>query len=187
MNIIFTGHRPNRLYGYDLNDYRYELLVNKVDEIIKRNDWLKDGNNFYTGGALGFDTIAFKLIEKYKEEGYNVKNILCIPFEQQYKKFCKRDQQFYHEYILPRADEIIYVDSLEDYSCDKVNIGEYHIDKMRNRNQFMVDNCDAGVISCWNKVVKSSGTFDCIKRARKVDKLIINITPKTLGVKLITK
>ena len=31
INIAFTGHRPNRLYGYDLNNPRYKQL----SEILK--------------------------------------------------------------------------------------------------------------------------------------------------------
>ena len=56
--VAFTGHRPNGLYGYDMNAYKYIELELKIEQTIR---WLiqKYGSNdFYTGGALGFDTLV---------------------------------------------------------------------------------------------------------------------------------
>ena len=176
MIICFTGNR--NIYGYNYKDRRYARLMNKLDEYLIKEGFYKDGNKFISGGALGFDTLAFRMIDKASKT-YNIENILAIPFENQSKKWSDRDKQVYEDMKLI-ADKVIYVDTLNDYKIKTVPIGMYHPAKMQKRNAFMVDNSDL-VISCWNGT--KSGTYNCIKYAKKKGKKVINIDPVSLEIK----
>ena len=39
ISIAFTGHRPNRLYGYDLNNPRYKQLSKILKELLDKIDY----------------------------------------------------------------------------------------------------------------------------------------------------
>lgn len=176
MNICFTGHR--NIYGYNYKDRRYARLINKLDGYLLKEGFYKDGNKFISGGALGFDALAFHMISKASKT-YDIENILAIPFENQSKKWSDRDKQVYEDMKLI-ADKVIYVDTLDDYKIKTVPEGMYHPAKMQKRNAFMVDNSDL-VISCWNGT--KSGTYNCIKYAKKKGKKVINIDPVSLEIK----
>lgn len=176
MIVCFSGHR--NIYGYNYNDRRYVRLMNKLDEYLLKEGFYKDGNKFISGGAIGFDTLVYKMIHIQKKN-HNIKNILAIPFFNQSKKWKNEDKQVYEQMKI-FADETIFVDALEEYRIKTVPIGMYHPAKMQKRNMFMVDNSDV-VISCWNG--SKSGTFNCIKYAKKKGKKIINIDPVTLEIR----
>lgn len=200
MNICFTGHRPNKLFGYDLNDPKYIKLYNKIiNTLINICNTNNDTDyTFYFGGALGIDQLAFSCIEyiQFLEDGRKIKNnientnnvsskiiniklILAIPFEKQYIKWQTKDIQKWKSQC-NRANEIIYVDTLEKYKAryNPVPVGDYHPSKMQLRNIFMVDNSDI-LIAVWNGDTKG-GTYNCIKYAQKQNKNIIVIDPNNI-------
>ena len=39
ISIAFTGHRPNRLYGYDLNNPRYKQLSKILEKLLDKIDY----------------------------------------------------------------------------------------------------------------------------------------------------
>ena len=172
----FSGHRS--IYGYNYSDRRYTRLMNKLDEYLFKEGFYKDGNKFISGGAIGFDTLSFRMIDKISKT-YDIENILAIPFKNQSKKWSDKDKRVYEDMKLI-ADKVIYVDTLDDYKIKTVPEGMYHPAKMQKRNAFMVDNSDV-VISCWDG--SKSGTYNCIKYAKKKGKRIINIDPVSLEIK----
>lgn len=70
------------------------------------------------------------------------------------------------------ADEVILVDTLSEYQVKNTKIGEYHISKMHNRNQFMV-NQSKFVIAVWDG--SSGGTSNCVNYAKKKKRDIVII------------
>lgn len=95
-SISFTGHRPNKLYGYDLKDERY-LNLNKFLESILEKKIIEEGyDTFISGGALGFDTVAFLSVKNLKKKYPHIKNNLAIPFEDQPIKWSAKDQKLYN-------------------------------------------------------------------------------------------
>lgn len=174
----FTGHR--NIYGYDYKDIRYVKLIKTLDKYLLENDFYAEDNVFVSGGALGFDTLCFQMIDK-ASKSYILNNVLAIPFERQSIKWSEKDKIVYED-MKQIADEVIYVDTLDKYKIKTVPIGMYHPAKMQKRNNFMVDNSDV-VISCWNGKKEKSGTLKCIKYARKKGKKIINIDPNSLEIK----
>lgn len=113
-SCAFTGHRPNKLYGYDLNTKECELLSQELIKVIKVLIEEKGVTRFISGGALGFDTIAYICVDFLKKQYKDIKNILAIPFENQYVKWNTMDKERYFK-MKEFADEVIYVDTLENY------------------------------------------------------------------------
>ena len=69
MKIAVTGHRPNKLYGYNLNNKKNIELKEKFKKILIENNCTEA----ITGMALGVDTIFALAVLELKSEGYNIK------------------------------------------------------------------------------------------------------------------
>lgn len=65
MKIAVTGHRPNKLYGYNLNNKKNIELKEKFKEILIENNCTEA----ITGMALGVDTIFALSVLELKTEG----------------------------------------------------------------------------------------------------------------------
>ena len=182
VNISFTGHRPKMLYGNNIYSKKYDPLRDKLQEIFSYIE-NKYGEiiNAYNGLALGFDTIAFEELW-FSRQGTNI--IGCIPFEKQYKKWKKNDIEVYN-IMKSKCDEVIYVDSVEQYKVKDTIEGEYHIAKLIKRNELMIDNSNV-LISCWNHE-KHGGTWYTIRYALQQENIveIININPITLEIEIL--
>lgn len=78
--ICFTGPRPAKLYGYTKKE-EYQKIVDQIKEMIR--GFAKFGiKNYITGGAQGFDQLAFWAVNSLKKE-YDIQNIVYIPFQGQ--------------------------------------------------------------------------------------------------------
>lgn len=177
-NVAFTGHRPNKLYGYDMDAYPYMKLEMKIEHTIEWLIQMWNAKKFYTGGALGFDTIVAKSLIKFRKEKYtDIEDIVCVPFKEQYKNWSK-EQANEWLYIVNNSFKSLAVDKIDDYKCNEVPVGKYHPYKMELRNRYMVDNCDI-LVACWDGEEKG-GTWNCIKYALDNDKRVLIINPHTL-------
>lgn len=178
MRCSFTGHRPDKLYGYNLYSRKYYNLRKLLYELCKRLIEKRNVTTFISGGAIGFDSIAFEEIEKLKS-AYGVENNLAIPFRNQDCKWHESNKIKYKEYK-NKANNIHYVDEIEKYQIKNNVIGDYSPEKMQERNCYMVDNSDY-IVACWDGN-KKGGTWNCIKYALKKNKNILHINPSTLKV-----
>lgn len=171
----FTGHRPNKLGGYDKNNPTIILLKQKLVNLVQYLIEKEKITRFITGGALGTDQIAFEVIYNLQRKKYPfIKNILVIPFAEQSAVWTEQQIKTYKK-ILNLADEKIYVDELEKYKVKNVPIGHYHPAKMQMRNQYMVDNSKI-VIAVYDG--SPGGTKNCINYAIKKKKTIYYLNPK---------
>lgn len=177
ITISFTGHRPNKLYGYNyMSDGNKKIMLsiyNKLKELTG------DYNNvqFIEGGALGIDQMSFIVCNKLKKD-YPNKNItieVAVPFESQDNNWIDSSKKLYRKQ-LKLADKITYVDTLDDYMIKDYEIGKYYPTKMQKRNMYMVDNSDV-VVSVWDG--SNGGTGNCVSYAMNHNKKIINLNPKT--------
>ena len=179
--IAFTGHRPDKLYGYDLNNEQYLKLKLLLSGVIRNEINHHDADLFITGGALGFDTLAFEVVEEFKED-YYIYQMLAIPFRKQPIKWVhQKDIDKYNE--MKKKATNVYIDEQKedkDYSIKGTISGEYHPAKMQKRNEWMVDKCDM-LIGCWDGI-ENGGTWNCIKYAKKINKEIVIIDPNTFEV-----
>lgn len=168
MKIAVTGHRPNKLWGYDYNDPHYIKLLAKLREIVisSINCNKEEPLEIISGMALGVDTLFAVLALELKSEGYNVKLVCAIPFKGQESKWIKESQKLYND-ILDKADEVVCVCG-EGYSAYK----------MQKRNEYMVNRCDF-LIAVWDK--SEGGTANCVRYANRKIKDVVYINPKEVS------
>ena len=183
IKIAFTGHRPNKLGGYDWNTEKNKKIIKKLKQTIinKINENKYNEKDFYfiTGGALGIDQMAFDIISEYKKiaNSINIITEIAVPFKNQSNKwFNKIDINRYNRQ-LENANKVTYVDTLERYDKTSTKQGEYNYKKLQIRNEYMVDNCDILVV-VWDG--SKSGTKNCVDYATKIEKEIIRINPSKL-------
>lgn len=186
ITYCFTGHRPNKLGGYDWksekNQKILKALKSKIIELINNAPTEEKHFKFICGGALGIDQMAFEICKIIKENTLKlnpckIELILAMPFEKQDNNWFKQTDKDRLNSQKIYADEVVLVDTLENYKFDKVNIGEYHPAKMQLRNMYMVDNADE-VIAVWDG--SKGGTGNCVEYARKQGKIIHIINPNKL-------
>lgn len=78
----FTGRRPKDLYGYDKNLYIPMVDALKRDILMLHQKY--NMSTFITGGAQGFDQLAFWAVNALKRDmGLNIRNIIYVPFKGQ--------------------------------------------------------------------------------------------------------
>jgi uncharacterized phage-like protein YoqJ len=158
MKIAFTGHRPNKLGGYDPKTNKYEWFINTLHSFIKQ---IKETNiEFISGMALGIDQWAaeYAIHQGIPFHAY-------IPFEGQEKMWPESSKNTFRK-ILSKAASVKYI-------CDP----GYAPYKMQKRNEAMVDDCDL-LIAVWDG--SKGGTYNCVKYAEKIGKEICieHITPE---------
>lgn len=161
--VCFTGHRPNKLNGYDPRDNK-ELLY-KLRDVIVFHIEKRGVTDFISGMALGIDIWSAKIVLKLKEAYPDIRLICAVPCDKQWSKWNEKSRREW-EKIISKADKVHYV-SKEPYTawC------------MQKRNEWMVDNSDF-VISVWDGT--SGGTANCVKYAEKKELIITQLHPKTL-------
>lgn len=163
--ICVTGHRPNKLYGYDLSDSRYIKLKEIFKTFLIENNCLEA----ISGMALGVDTVFALAVLELKDSGVDIKLRCAIPcLNHSSKWFNKKDIDRYND-ILKRADYV-----------DIVTKEAYSPYLMQVRNRYMVDKSDI-VLSVWNG--SSGGTANCVSYAQIKNKEIYNISPASLEIK----
>lgn len=153
MIIAGTGHRPNKLGGY--NEKASLNLINLASDYLNKNKQIK---RIITGGAQGWD---MALAQASWQAG--IPYTMAVPFIGQ-EKFWPQDgiySQTTYRILLDRADKIHVVSK-----------GSYSADKMQKRNEWMVDKCDL-VLAVWDG--STGGTYNCIKYANLNNKKIINL------------
>jgi len=178
MKACFTGHRPEKLGGYDWGTQQNKNLLKSLYNVVRDVIPQRHIDTLYFGGALGIDQMTFEMVKKYQENNYyDLQIILAIPFKNQPSKWHGHSDVKRYNSQIRLADKIIYVDEIEGYKFDKVAVGEYHPYKLQLRNQYMVDNSDI-VLAIWNG--SSGGTANCIKYAQKMGKKVIIFDPKNM-------
>ena len=174
LRISFTGHRGNKLGGYQggnkiQKEVSKEIEKNLLDIIEKTKE---KEIVFYSGGAIGVDQIAFEIVDGlFLDENITIKNNIAIPFKDQDRLWRINDKERYKSQK-ERADNVIYVDTEKGYEVSGTEEGKYDVRKMQKRNEYMVDNSDI-LIAVFDG--SKSGTKNCIDYAKKHNKEIIII------------
>lgn len=166
ITCCFTGHRPNKLFGYDLSNKNYQIMAKKIKYYAKALIESNGVTRFITGGALGFDTVAFFAIESLKKDYPNIENILAIPFDGQQKAWHNKIDIDRYDRMLKMADEIFQVENIQGYKANSIGA------KLNKRNHYMVDSSDY-IITCHDGT--TGGTYNCIEYAKNNGVKILNI------------
>ena len=147
----FTGHRT---IAYSHINKLEALLSRAIDFV-----YAEGCREFYTGGALGFDTMAAKKLLSFRMTHSDVRLIVVVPCENQAEKWKCSDREMY-EYILSKADEVIF--------CSET----YTSDCMKKRNEFLADVCDV-LIAYSGRA--SSGSAQTVRMAEARGKTVYNL------------
>lgn len=166
MRIALTGHRPNKLGGYDLHSELNMKIARQLREYILEMLRSHQQVTIISGMALGADTLwALVALKLRKEYPGRVLLHCAIPCAEHYSKWNKASTKQWQD-IVDEADSVYYV-SNEAYtdSC------------MQDRNIYMVDNCDL-LVAVWDGT--KGGTGNCVVYAKEVNKEIVQFNPKEM-------
>lgn len=159
--LCFTGHRPNKLNGYDAKD-NIELIQCIYSNI---EDYIINGTTtFINGVALGVDQWSARCVLKLKKQYPHIRLISAVPCRNQANKWPKQSKDDW-AFIIANSDEVVYISE------------EYTSECMQERNVWMVDNSDM-VLGVWDGT--PGGTKNCLHYAYSKHKHISIIHPKTL-------
>lgn len=157
--ICATGHRPNRIFGYDLTDEGWVNLKNQMKRILVE----EQATDAMSGMALGTDTIFALAVLELKDDGYPINLHCAIPCKNFDAKWAPESKKMFED-ILSKADEVIYVSDKEyDEFC------------LSARNYYMIDHSD-GCIAVWDGKAYG-GTYETIMYAKykKLPMAMINV------------
>ena len=186
LNICFTGHRPEKLGGYDWNSPANKEIIHTIRDvvitIIKDEYPAVKVFNFYFGGALGVDQMAFEVVDgirKHKKsDDLTINLILAVPFKHQPDKWSKEDKARWQSQC-ERANEVVYVDTCDGYRVPGLT-GAYNRAKLFKRNEYMVDHSNL-VIAVWDCVSRQGGgTCSCVKYAKEQGTTVLSIDVKDI-------
>jgi uncharacterized phage-like protein YoqJ/uncharacterized protein YeaO (DUF488 family) len=169
--IAFTGRRPKDLCGYNYDNYR--TFVKQLTDIL-------DGLNqqgyskFISGGAQGFDQLAFWAVNCLKREhtDRHINNVVYVPFRGQECRWAKTGDFSQADYnkMLRFATETIYLsENLTDYS--------QIVNALHSRNHAMIDDCDllVALYPSDDFMTSKGGTAEAMRYAKSVSKPILQI------------
>ena len=172
MVVCFTGRRPKDLCGYNHHSY-----TNFTTNLAK---WLYetygDDTTFITGGAQGFDQIAFwavDLIKTLYPNASGIKNIVYVPLRGQDHIWKQSGAFSRDEYslMLNTADEVVYLHEATENKKEIVML-------LQRRNEAMVD-ASNHVIALYPddgwRTAQHSGTANCMNYALRKNKTLMQI------------
>lgn len=175
IKVCFTGHRPNKLGGYDWNTHKNKDIMIELESIIISivNKYQNEDIRFICGGALGIDQMAFHICNNLKSKFNRISLELAIPFKQQANAWIDESVKIY-ELQKSQADIVTYVDTIDKYIIKGYEVDKYYPAKMQKRNEYMVNQSDI-VVAVWDG--SSGGTGNCVRYAKKINKEIIFLNP----------
>lgn len=161
MTACFTGHRPNKLGGYNPGDNK-ELLWRLHDSVVDHIE--KYGvTTWISGMALGIDQWGAKIVLKLKGTTHpDLKLICAVPCKNHEKAWNVQSQREWQD-IIDKADQVVYT-SEDDYAPYL----------MQKRNEWMTNHSQY-ILAVWDGT--EGGTGNCVKYAQKKDKNIYIIKP----------
>lgn len=150
--VAFTGHRPDRIGGYDENNPKARdvkaRLRKAVDYCIAHGKKV-----FVVGGAIGVDMWAGELIAELKKADPSIRLVIAEPFAGHDAKW-KDEHKVRYAALKSVADKVVVVHS-----------GGYDAWKMNKRNEYMIDR--ASTLVAVFDGDKYGGTYNALSYARK--------------------
>jgi uncharacterized phage-like protein YoqJ len=118
-------------------------------------------NEFYSGGAIGFDTVAAREVIRFRIDHPDVRLILLLPCVDQDKMWGEEAQSSYG-YLIDVADEVRYVSE------------SYTDDCMCRRNRALAEAADI-LIAYLGRA--RSGAAQTVRMASEMGKEVYNLYP----------
>lgn len=158
--LTLTGHRPDKLFGYDISDENYGRIAKELIEYCKKHNI----DTIVSGMALGFDQVG---AQAALDAG--IKLVAAVPFEGQESTWrSKEDKERYNE-ILARADLVVYVSSSKPRNKSEA------ARMLNERNEWMIHNGDS-VYALYNGDEKG-GTANAVRYAENMGKKVHKKNP----------
>ena len=154
----FTGHRDIPISSVKPLE---ALLARAINYVY--NEGCRE---FYTGGALGFDTMAAKIIIRKRLSCPDIRLTVVIPCVNQSEKWGYFAREMY-DYIVSNADEVIFTSEEYTKSC------------MRIRNAKLVEFCDVLIAYSGRE---NSGSAQTVRMAEKAGKIVYNLFGKEVSI-----
>jgi uncharacterized phage-like protein YoqJ len=105
ITISLTGHRPDKLAGYNLKNDFYQKLYESLTKVLEKYIPDFDLIRCHSGMALGADTVwAYAICNAKKKYGNQIEFTADIPCATQSTKWSKVDRKIY-EYLLTKVDK----------------------------------------------------------------------------------
>lgn len=114
---------------------------------------------FYAGGAIGFDTLAARMVLMYRITHPDLRLILLLPCIDQSEKWSDRAKDAY-DFLLANADEVVYTADTYTKTC------------MKERNFALASKCD--ILICY-VTHGASGASQTASFAKKMGKEVYNL------------
>lgn len=146
----FTGHRPEKLGGYE----RDNPVMNRLRVVLRERiamAYEAGIRTFISGMALGLDQLAAELVLEARAVHGDIRLVAAVPFDGQEGRWPVASQKHYHK-LIQLADDCVVV-------CE----GAYAAWKMQKRNEWMIDRSYL-VIAVWDG--STGGTFNAVMYAR---------------------
>ena len=125
----FTGYRPSKMpWGYDETDARCAEFRFRLREAL---EYLigRGYADFLSGGALGFDQMAARIVLSLREKYPWIRLIMVIPFDGQADRWSE-DQRRAWLHIIEASDRVVHISH------------EYDRGVFFRRNRYLVEHAD---------------------------------------------
>lgn len=133
--ICFTGPKPKKLCGYNHNNYK-NFVKQLTSHILNCHN--KGYTHFISGGAQGFDQLAFWAVHQAKQIHPDIQNILYKPFINYGNKWAEQGPFSKNEYILISQ----FADSVKIITPSVLFDKNEIIKALLQRNKTMIDDSD---------------------------------------------
>lgn len=161
--MMVTGHRPDKLFGYDINDPKYNRIKQWLGMYIDAAKKKYPEVSFISGMALGTDMIFAHEVNRRRLPLY-----AYIPTKKQYAVWHEESKQEWYDALV--AAKSIHITNTEENLTYSQNV-----EVMQERNEDMVDDADT-VLAIWDGYQKG-GTWNCIEYALSERKHLICYNP----------
>lgn len=179
--VCFTGPRPYHLipsfthlnpYSKGALPFYHSIIINLQKEI--QNLISQGYTNFISGGAQGFDQLAFWAVHNLKRTNPTINNIVYKPFNGQENQWQQNGlfSQFEYNDMLSKAD-FVYTCTENIIPTDYNSIST----ALLYRNKQMVNSSTIIIAytkdSSWENSTTKGGTASCLRYAKEMNKTII--------------
>lgn len=170
LTMALTGHRPQKLAGYDLQQPYYERMENQLIKLIKTALRRCDKLELHSGMALGADTVWARVIIKMRDQYPDrITFVADIPDWNQASLWPLESQSRW-QYLMTQTDDVkTYSQGCDDKSYAYI---------LNQRNIGMIDACDI-LIAIYDGT--PGGTRNAVQYATKTKKLIHRIKPSAFN------
>lgn len=172
--VAVTGHRPQKLWGFNMKDPRYQALYNEMYnllvELYNENCTNKSDNKMLlvNGGALGVDQLFWEASIAIRDR-FAAPDTVAVeeaaPCMNHSSRWPISSQRHYSELLDHTDIRTIVTQTAYTPAC------------MQKRNEYMVDKADV-LIAVWNG--KAGGTANCVEYAQRKGKKVILINPEDM-------